>query len=96
MTSPKWAAYWSENTGYVVTTKSAKALQSHKEFLKANPKYNVAARQLKYAAIMPASKADSITYKQFSKLAQKLEADANVDIMKQLDKVAKTVKEKLK
>ena len=96
VTSPKWSAYWSENTGYVVTTKSAQALQSHKEFLKANPKYNVAARQMKYAAIMPASKADSITYKQFSKLAQKLEADANVDIMKELDKVAKTVKEKLK
>ena len=96
VTSPKWAAYWSENTGYVMTTKSARKLKSHQEFLKANPQYNIAAEQMPYAGVMPASKADSITYKQFSKLAQKLEADANVDIPKELAKMATEVKEKLK
>ena len=96
VTSPKWTAYWSENTGYVVTSKSGQALQSHKEFLKAKPRYNVAARQMQYAAIMPASKADSITYKQFSKLAQKLEASADVDIKKELEKISEKVKEKMK
>lgn len=96
VTNPKWAAYWSENTGYVVTTKSGQASQSHKAFLKANPRYNVATRQMKYAMVMPASKADSITYRQFSKLAQKLEADANVDIRKELDKMVAAVKKKLK
>jgi sn-glycerol 3-phosphate transport system substrate-binding protein len=96
MTSPKWAAYWSENTGYVVTDRASRELKSHQEFLKANPQYDVAAKQMPHAGIMPASKADSITYKQFSKLAEKLEAEAGVDVQKELDQMAKEVKEKVK
>ncbi len=92
VTSPKWAAYWSENTGYIVTTKSAQKLASHKEFLKAHPRYNVAARQMKHAALMPATKADGIIYRPFGKLAQKMEADPNVDIKKELEKIAELVR----
>ena len=96
VTSPKWAAYWSENTGYIVTTKSAQQLASHKEFLEKHPRYNVASRQMKYALLMPSSKADGIIYRPFGKLAQKMEADPNVDIKKELEGIAELVRKEAK
>ena len=96
VTNPKWAAYWSENTGYIVTTKSALKLPSHKEFLKTNSMFNVAARQMKYAALLPSTKADGIIYGPFSKLAEKMEADPNVDIKKELDAIAEVVRKEAK
>ncbi|HID30615.1 MAG TPA: extracellular solute-binding protein, partial [Desulfobacterales bacterium] len=92
VTSPEMSAYWAENTGYIAPRKSAQALVGHKEFLRRNPMYGVAAKQMKYVANMPATKSDSIIYKPFSKLAQKLEADANVDIRKELSAIADKVR----
>ncbi len=96
VTSPEMSAYWSENTGYIAPRKSAQALASHKEFLKAHPMYGLAAEQMQYTADMPATKSDSFIYKPFAKLAQKLEADANVDIKKALADMANMVRDKLK
>lgn len=92
VTNTKWAAYWSENTGYIAPRKSSHDLASHKNFLETHPRYKVAAEQLPYAAILPASKADGIIYKPFAKLAEKTEADPNVDIKKELEGIAELVR----
>ncbi|NVM25900.1 MAG: ABC transporter substrate-binding protein, partial [Desulfobacterales bacterium] len=96
VTNTKWGAYWSENTGYVTTRKSSNELASYQKFLETHPRYKVAAEQMKYALIMPATKADGIIYKPFSKLAEKLEADPNVDIKKALDEIAELVRKRAK
>jgi len=96
VTSPEMSAYWAENTGYIAPRKSAQALASHKAFLKANPMYGLAAEQMQYAADMPATKSDSLIYKSFASLAQKLEADAGVDIEKALADMEKMVQSKIK
>ena len=92
VTDTKWAAYWSKNTGYVATRKSSNELASYQKFLETHPRYKVAVEQMEYALIMPATKADGIIYKPFSKLAEKLEADPNVDIKKALDEIAELVR----
>ena len=92
VTNSKWGAYWSENTGYVTTRKSSHELAGYQRFLETHPRYKVAAEQMKYALIMPATKADGIIYRPFSKLAEKLEADPNVSIKKALDEIAELVR----
>ena len=88
MTDTKRSAFWAENTGYIAPRKSTQALASHRSFLESHPAYNVAAKQMPYASIWPASKADGIIYGPFSKLAEKMEADPNVNVKKVLDEIA--------
>jgi len=96
MTDTKQAAYWSQETGYVAARKSCMKLPSHQKFLEQNPNARVAGEQLPYVSVMPASKGDNVINKPFLSLIEKLEAEPNVNIKKELDEIAKEAATKLK
>jgi sn-glycerol 3-phosphate transport system substrate-binding protein len=96
MTDTERSAYWSENTGYIAARKSSFKLPSHQKFLEKNPNNRTAGEQMPYAAVMPVSKGDNIIYKPFLTLIEKLEADPNVNIKKELDDIARDSAAKMK
>ena len=96
MTDTERSAFWSEQTGYIAARKSSFKLPSHMKFLQDNPNNRVAGEQMPYASVMYVTKGDNVIYKPVLEFIEKLEADPNVNIKKELDEIVKATTARIK